>query len=177
MMAYKILSYRELYAPPDVETAITTYNANCGPAALAAILRQPLAAVPALMPEFRQRGYTNPSMMLAACTRANCRVSTLRQGPEQRWPSYGLGFIQWHGPWLAPGVPIGAAYRHTHWVGVAHTQEYGRMLYDINAWDSHDQRGDWVPLAWWGKEIAPAIRDTIPKASGGWSLRWACEVD
>jgi hypothetical protein len=170
------MRYRDLYTPPDVEEAIDTWNASCGPAALGAILRRPLSSVAELIPEFRQRGYMNPSQMLAALARACCAVPKTMRGEGKPWPSYGLGFIQWHGPWLNPAIPIAAAYRHTHWIGIAETVEYGRMIYDINALDTNNQCGAWVPVNWWSTTIIPEITATIPRATGDWHVRWSCEV-
>ncbi len=166
----------QLYCPPDVDAAHTTWGANCGPAALAAILHLPLRAVPALSPEFAARGYLNPSTMLVALARAGHHVLRQARGAGNPWPLYGLGFVQWHGPWLAPGVPLGAAYRHTHWIGIAQTTEHGTMVYDINTWQASGHRGAWVPLPWWEQEVVPAITAEVPRATGDWHLRWSCAV-
>jgi hypothetical protein len=175
-MTLTLLAYYDLYTPPDVEQAILAWDANCGPAALAAILRQPLAAVRSLLAGFPRRGYMNPTQMLAALELAHCTVSHVQRGVGQPWPSYGLGFVQWHGPWMDPGRPVAAAYRRTHWIGLAETSTYGRMVYDINCWDINDQRGDWVPVAWWEQEIVPMITAEISRATCDWHLRWTCAV-
>lgn len=176
-MALTTTSSHTLYHPPDVQQAVLAWDASCGPAALAAILRKPLAQVRPLMPEFQGRGYCNPTHMLAALARAFCQVPKQHRGAGQPWPTYGLGFVQWHGPWLAPGVPVGAAYRHTHWIGIVDAPPMGTLVYDINAWDTHRQQyGDWLPLKWWEKELVPAITAEVPRATGDWHIRWSCQV-
>ena len=55
----------------------------------------------------------------------------------------GINRIQWEGPWLKPGVPPAAAYKHTHWV--AHWA--GWVL--CTAVESYR----WVPVAWWAEVL------------------------
>jgi len=155
-----------LYCPSDVEAAYQEWGANCGPAALAAVLGVPLARVRRLFPEFARKPWVNPSTMWTALSLARRPARKL----GQQWPAYGLCHIQWEGPWLSPGVPIGAAYRHTHWIGAA-TSPAGRpMIYDINA-------DAWLTMASWEQEVVSLITEMMPRATGGWHIRWSCAVE
>jgi hypothetical protein len=173
-----MFKYEDLYAPSDVEEAHKNFGANCGPCALAAILGVLVRRVRRVFPEFDRKPWVTPSTMWTAIRLAG--HTAIKRGSQ--WPTYGLAVIQWHGPWIEPGGPGRAAYRYTHWVAVAETVEYGRMVYDVNVrreWDQgpeSDQRGAWVPLTWWDEEIAPRIMASIPRASGDWSLRWTCDL-
>ncbi len=51
-----MLTYAQLYHPPDVEAAHAVYGANCGPCALAAVLQRPVMAMRPLLDGFEQRG-------------------------------------------------------------------------------------------------------------------------
>jgi hypothetical protein len=166
-----MLPYNRLYHPRDVQSAYENFGANCGPCALAAALRVPVARVRRLFPDFAQKPWVNPSVMWTAIALAGRKARKC----GQEWPSYGLAFIQWDGPWTNRGVPPTVAYRYTHWVAVAETCDYGRMLYDVNASTTEDAAGGWVPFSWWRDEVAPAIIASIPRAINWW-IRWSCEV-
>lgn len=153
-----------LYEPNDVDEAHAEWKCNCGPAALAAVLRVPCQSVRPLFPLFPGRAWCNPTDMQIALglTRAvwkKCRPPAA--------PTYGLCFLQITGPWTQPGVPVAAAYRHTHWVGVAQ-QPACRMVYDVNG-------GQWTPRPWWETNILAEIIKATPRATG-WRLRAAIEV-
>lgn len=182
-----MLTYDQLYHPPDVEEASQTWKANCGPGALAAVLQRPVMSLRARLPGFERRGFCNPSHLLRVLDSLDVRIITHNAAqiahaietsvqPEQEPSLYGLLFLQWTGPWCNPGVPVAAQYRYTHWVGTASTQDHGQMYYDINAWREDDQRGAWVPTSWWEHEILPAITCTIKRADGGYYVRTALEV-
>jgi hypothetical protein len=151
------------YAPPDVDEAVAAYNATCGPAALAAIVQQPLMRLRTLFPGFPRKCWVNPTAMMAALDRLNAPF----ENRKRAWPTYGLAFLQWDGPWLAPGIPVGAAYKHTHWIAVV--QDVARMIYDINA-------DGWLPGPEWEQRIVPAILAEEPEASGTYFVRWSCQV-
>ncbi len=82
-------------------------------------------------------------------------------------PEIGLIFVQWNGPWLKPGVPIGAAYRNTHTFAVC-----GSGAYDVNV-------GHWIAFSDWidpingvGVEIAKQVK----RCDGTWSIRAVIEI-
>lgn len=166
---------RDLYAPPDVEEAHAAWGANCGPAALAAVLRRPVMTMSPFLGAFRARQYMNPTHMREALTCAAARYVVVRS-PHAAWPSHGLGFVQWTGPWCQPGVPVTAAYRQTHWIGVAQTDDCEIMVYDVNASAPGGALGGWVTKRYWQLQIRPTITATIPRADGGWYIRWICQV-
>ena len=164
--------YATLVAPADTDDTSATWGANCGPCALAAALGVPVARVQGLFPDFAHKPWVNPSTMWTALAMAGCSAS--KRG--EQWPSYGLAFVQWHGPWLNAGVPVTVAYQYTHWIAVAQTVEYDRVIYDINATAAHDFMGAWVPFPWWEQEVVSQILATVPRASGAWTLRWTCDL-
>ena len=183
------LRYADLYHPPDVEEAYATFGANCGPASLAAILQRSVMSLRPFLGNFERRGTTTPRHLLAALHAVGLERTAVTLHTRQRqvaglghaapsaWPRlYGLAFVQWTGPWCATGVPVAAAYRRTHWVGTALTQEYGQMLYDINAWGHEASQGAWLTRACWEDRILTAITRAIPRADGGYYVRTALEV-
>ena len=149
----------QLYVPPDVDEAYELWGANCGPGALAAIAGRPLSAVRALFPHYPRTAYANPTHLKAALTAAGLSWGLT----GTRMPSRGLAFLQIGGPWCAPGVPIGAAYRKTHWVAV----DRG-LVYDANA-------PEWLTPADWEADIMARILAQYPQADG-WSVRTGIEV-
>lgn len=171
-----LLTASKLYTPPDVEEAHEMFGANCGPAACAAVLRRPVMTILPFLGAFRTRQYMNPTHMREALTCAAARYAVVRDPTNAPWPFYGLGFVQWTGPWCQPGVPVRAAYRQTHWIGVAQTEDCGMMLYDVNADAPDGAMGSWVAKRAWQLQILPTITATIPRAYGGWYIRWICQV-
>lgn len=153
-----------LYVPPDLDAAYEEWGCNCGPASLAALAYKTCAEIRPLFPGFEQRRYANPTHLLAAMRElfAGCGYAK-----KDERPNTGLLFIQWGGPWCAPGVPVGAAYRHTHWIAVM-----GEAVFDCNA-------GHWVTRETWERPedgVAAWIISHNPKADGTWFVRSALEV-
>lgn len=90
------------------------------------------------------------------------------------WPRWGLCRIQLEGPWTQPGVPIRARYRQTHWVGAA-TKTAGDVgVFDVNALANGS---GWCALADWTSVIVPHLTADIKRASGGWHITHAIEVE
>ncbi|HEY1189889.1 MAG TPA: hypothetical protein VGE74_19725 [Gemmata sp.] len=154
----------ELYNPSDVYAAHVLWGANCGPAALAAVLGRELSGVRELFPRFPDKPWCNPTQMKAAIDAAGVPWSVLNRQFNPRSPKPVLAFLQIEGPWCAPGVPIGAAYRHTHWVGLS-----GPMVYDVNF-------AEWLTSVDWATEIMPLILAGT-KGATGWSVRTRIELD
>jgi hypothetical protein len=168
---------RPLTIPPaltfslsDLEAAWESWECNCGPAALAAVLGITLDKAHETIPRFDERHYTNPTMMLQAVRtlKADYRAWA-NQGRAVDWPTYGLARIQWAGPWTNPGVPIAARYRHSHWVGVA-TSPTSRGIFDVNC-------GMWTSFDAWKSILVPRIlAENEPKTSGEWWVTNAIEI-
>lgn len=148
------------YPPPaDLPEAIEGWGANCGPAAIAALLGLTLAAVRPHLAGFENRGYMNPT---------HVKVSLRALGHEprltpalDRWPVTGLAFVQWGGPWRV----VAEAYRHTHWIAVKDD-----WVYDVNG-------NQWAPRWWWEKEIAPLLARLRPERNGTWYVRTGYSVE
>jgi hypothetical protein len=149
---------------------------NCGPASIAAVTEFRLDELRPLLGDFERKRYTNPTLMwkilanleveFAVDFAPGCGVA------REMWPTFGLARVQWEGPWTAPGVPIRARYRHTHWVGVD-SRLSPRAIFDINAMES----GGWVSEAIWIDVLVPwIIAHCAPRATGGWHLTHAVEI-
>ncbi len=141
---------------------------NCGPGALCAVADlRPEEALPYLR-GFDRKHYTNPSMMQEALHKLKIpfqRVYECLGHGEARnpvYPFFGLVRIQWAGPWTAPGVPVRARYRHTHWVA---WDNVSFQVFDINAMCA----GGWIDLFEWRDQLVPwLLREVEPKAAGHW---------
>ncbi len=169
-----------LYAAPpfDREDCIAA-DWNCGPAAIAAVVRLTPAELESHLGTFRSKGYTNPTLMFAILRSLGIGWRTIDKGC---WPSYGLVRIQWHGPWMNPGVPIAARYRKTHWVGcrsrlvpsprrdVPQDEQVRteRQIFDVNCIGV----GGWVPEAEWKDQVVPWLVPQF-KELKGWDGRWS----
>lgn len=158
---------RRYYVPTDLDAAYEAWGCNCGPAALAALLGVECEAVRALFPGFEKRRYVNPTHMLQALLQLPGRADGTINSRNPQRPEFGLLFVQWGGPWLKPGVPIGAAYRHTHWIAVD-----GEAVFDVNA-DTWVSRQDWEDPQ---SGVAAWIMSHVPRCDGTWSVRTAISV-
>lgn len=175
----------DLTAPPNVlftaeelERAWVEWSCNCGPSALAVATRKHIDAIRGRIPKFDERYYTNPTMMVGALRSFGVEFRWTRDAERAiEWPKNGLARIQWGGPWTAPGVPIPARYRHSHWVAVATIDGMatlagspGRGIWDVNC-------PHWISFENWKDVLVPEIlRNCEPKASGEWWVTDAIEV-
>jgi len=162
----------------DMCRANEEWGANCGPGAIAAICGLTLDELRPHLGDFEEKGYTNPTLMFEILERigAQIRVRSIAANLKTplTWPDYGLVRIQWEGPWCAPGVPMAARYRHTHWIGAN-----GRNPRNIGIWDVNCMNNGtgWVSLENWRAIAVPHIlRACVPRADGGWHLTHAIEV-
>lgn len=156
------------FTAADAERAYAEWGCNCGPAALAAILRRPLEDARRWLVGFDAKRYTNPSMMLDALDASGARWRRVG-GP---WPLYGLVRVQWEGPWTQPGVPMRARYRYTHWIGAATVKgEVG--VFDVNCMANGS---GWTKREHWEEDIVPAITALYKRASGAWHPTHVLEV-
>ena len=157
---------RLLYSPVDTDDAWRGWKANCGPAAFAAVTRNPVGNVRSLFPLFPCKPWVNPTHMMGAMNEAGIRYEICKKdGTGQAYtPRYGLCFLQWDGPWIDQG--INAAYRHTHWLGFC--RHKNPMVYDVNV-------KEWISSDDWEKHIYPLFVREKPQITGWW-IRWACEV-
>lgn len=154
----------------DAQRAAYGWGANCGPGAIAAALHLTLDQLRPHLGDFERKGYTSPSMMFAVLRRLGVAYAT-RVG-RVSWPDYGLVRVQWEGPWMAPGVPMAARYRHTHWVASRRVVDV-EQIFDINAMVV----GGWIALAEWAGDLVPwLLRQCERKADGRWHLTHALEI-
>ncbi len=149
----------DLYTPPDILEVYESWKASCGPVALAAILSRPVMECRHLFPGYK--GYVNPSMMTNALRLAG--VKYRQHGGITG--KQALLFIQIEGPWEAPGVPIAAAYKHTHWVANVGPPP---MVFDVNL-------GGWEHGHLWEELAMERIVESHKRATG-WRVRLGIEV-
>ena len=170
----------------DLDRANADWQCSCGPAALAAICGMTLDEVkPHFQPAFP--GWTTPTRMLEALRRSGriWRQRAIRDVATGNppWPRHGLARIQWEGPWTQPGASPRWAYTHTHWVGAGplYTAEGEPIAGETCVWDVNQLGGvamdGWAPLAWWAARTAPRLTRDIPRATGGWHITHAIEVE
>lgn len=157
----------------DAETACSQWGANCGPGALAGALGLTLEEVRSHIPDFERKGYTSPAMMNSALR--SLGVGWRKIG--KAWPNYGLVRIQWHGPWMAQGVPYRERYRHSHWIAIDLQDAMvrkGRLsaaVFDINAMNE----GGWIPYTEWTDVLLPWLHEGSDW-NGAWSIMCAIEL-
>lgn len=168
--------------------AAETWGANCGPLALAAVMGLTPDGVRPHMGDFERKGYTNPTLMLAALDSLGVVYAKSALGDRAGgarctylgWPWYGLARIQWEGPWTKPGVPMRARYRYTHWVGVATKAINDVVIFDCNAMGCPtpaEPCDGWTTAQAWARIIVPAILAAgYPRADGQWHITHAIEV-
>lgn len=166
-----------LFTLEDVVKASDEWGANCGPAALAAVLGLTLAEVRPHLGDFERKGYMNPTLMFQALRSTGARwqrlacpiepqAAVLAADPPAYLPDHGLCRVQWEGPWTAPGVPMAARYRHTHWTGARHALG-GVEIFDVNAMCV----GGWIGFEEWRDQLVPwLLSECHPKAYGAWHL-------
>jgi hypothetical protein len=160
------------FTAADAERASAEWGANCGPGAIAAICGLTLDELRPHLGDFEAKGYTNPTLMFDTLNRLGVKWRMVRG--EKRWPDYGLVRVQWEGPWTAPGVPMKARYRYTHWVGVCKRAPNDIGIFDINAIGNGS---GWVALSIWAATLVPwLLKEAVPRASGGWHLATVIEV-
>lgn len=156
-----------LFCPSDVDEANALWSATCGPIACAALLGVPVAQVRSAFPSFPARPWCSPTQMLEALSAVGRRGVLQQHKAGDRAFVDGLAYIQWSGPWTAPGAPVRFAYRHTHWVAVARS---GCMIYDAN----FDR---WMSASWWAERVPPMLLEDVPRADGGWWIRSTVRIE
>jgi hypothetical protein len=159
----------------DAERAWREWGCNCGPSAIAAMLRLTLDEVRPYLGEFEQKKYTNPQLMywILDYLKAAGHGRAWRLVPASRWPTWGLVRVQWEGPWTAASAPWRAKCRYTHWIGAATAGE-ARGVWDVNCLNNTT---GWVSFAEWQRVIVPAITDQMPKANGLWHPTHVLEIE
>lgn len=153
----------------DAKRAHKDWGANCGPGALAVVAGLSLDQVRPYLGDFESKGYTNPTLMFDSLRRIGLSWQSVKPAA---WPTFGLVRIQWEGPWMEPGVPLRARYRHTHWVaGARRNGEIG--VFDINCMNNGT---GWVSLEEWSRVVAPyLIQYSCKRGNGRWSVTHSLE--
>jgi len=147
----------QLYTPPDLDEAVKLWNANCGPASLAAALRCPLSAVREFFPRFPGKPWTNPTHMLTAIRLSKHEPQltqfSRRTKRGRSCPTHGVMFLQFSSPEI-DASHILTQYKKTHWIATEGESGGDRpyAIYDINA-------GTWIPPLHWEEEIWPRFQE------------------
>lgn len=148
----------------DAQRAHDEWGCNCGPGALAGLLGCTLDQIRPWMGDFESKRYTNPTLMFSILRSLGMRWTNR----GQLWPSVGLARIQWHGPWMAEGVPVQARYRHTHWVATAGCGIFEPFaIFDINCINNGT---GWVSFDEWQSVLVPWLTRHTNRADGKWSI-------
>lgn len=145
-------------APHDVHVARAAFGANCGPAALAAILSLGVCDVMQLFPQFPERPTTAPRQMRRALEVCGLHVKNIEE-----FPKFGLALVAAEGPWSRWKRATGWTLRYTHWVAVR-----GQEVYDIN-------EAGWSSMESWSVSAASNFQGEWPKMSG-WCVRLGLEI-
>ena len=162
-----------LIAPAGLQEAIAEWNANCGPAALAATLGVSMAAVRDFFPRFPAKPWCNPTHMVEAIRLAGRKYALTpychRIGRGRACPAHGVAFLQFSSPEI-DAMPVLAQYKKTHWVATFNEHGYDRpsVIYDINA-------GGWVSANDWHAHLWPRFQEATG-ATTFW-CRSAYEID
>jgi hypothetical protein len=158
----------------EADKAHKEWGFSCGPASVAAICGLTLEELRPHLGDFEQKRFTNPTLMYSIL---NSLGKPWSDRKPLDWPTWGIVRIQWHGPWMADGVPIKARYRHTHWVGAARVS--ARIDARIGVWDVNVQDEGytgWSTLEDWKIIVPPAVAKYTPRADGTWSITHSIEV-
>lgn len=157
----------------DAQKAGDEWRFNCGPSALCAVLHKTPEEIRPHLLDFESKGYTNPTLMIDILRALKVPHQVVYRNqfpgalPAIKW---GLMRVQFAGPWTAPGVPIQARYRHTHWVAC---RDLNEAVFDVNAMCV----GGWLPWKEWSQQLIPwLIKQCYPKADGNWWATHAIEV-
>jgi len=159
----------------EAEQAYKGWRFNCGPGAIAAVVRLKPDELRHHLGDFERKGYTNPTLMFQILRSLGVGWRTLDRGV---WPAYGLVRIQWHGPWMNEGVPIQARYRHTHWVAHRDRPDIKIIggyheVFDINCVGV----GGWISREEWKLAFVPWLLPQVePKCDGNWSMTHCLEI-
>jgi hypothetical protein len=150
----------------EVCSANETWGANCGPIALAAMTNKSLSEIRPYLGAFETKRCMSPTDMLNALSRLG-----MRWIPGNGWPTYGLAWVQWEGPWSGPKVPARVGYRYSHWVGSS-THQGKSIIFDINCLEV----GGWVFADCWSDVVVPYILQDYPRANGKWHISRSIEL-
>lgn len=151
----------------EAQSAVDSWGFNCGPGALCAVLGYTPDELRPHLGDFEQRGYMNAPMVMETLDRLKVRYRTMRDG----WPQFGLCRVQWEGPWLDPGVPMAARYRHTHWIAAENAVD-GLRIFDVNAVCA----GGWMPYEEWSGQLVPWLLSDHKRANRRWHLTHRIEL-
>jgi hypothetical protein len=165
-----------LFTELDADAAHEEWGCNCGPTALAAIMRMTLDDVRPHLGDFEKRRYLNPTMMQQALVRIGARFRVVELPPRDRglaFPAYGLARIQFDGPWMSKGANPKWRYMHTHWVG-AERSSASVHIFDVNALENGT---GWTSLYDWSSRVAPQLIASHERATGSWHVTDRIEIE
>lgn len=159
---------RQAFSEDDANRAYEEWGCNCGPGALAACLGWTLDEVRPHLATFDAKRYlSGPAMGVAIASTGHRYFATLLDNDTNGFPTHGLALIQFHGPWLNPGVPYAARLKATHWI--ASKWNLGNhYIFDIN--------GGWLAFDEWNRDLVPQLVEATKRATGEWSVDRSWEV-
>ena len=147
------------FSQDELEQANKDWGCNCGPSALAFALQCSLDEVRALIPGFKDKRFTSPSMMKSALRGHAFTECRELDRYAMFAPEIALVRVQFTGPWTKEGANPKWAYHHTHWIAAWEYRNY-QLVFDCNGGE-HLFRD-------WELEIVSQITKTISRADGDW---------
>lgn len=191
------MSMTSLQAPTLQVLTLAELDANpwatCGQAALAALLRKPLAEVRHAFPSHRGGAtFTNARMMETALIILRQRFTP--HGYDEpgftarRWPERGLALVQFVGSWSTLHARHPAQLQRTHWIAIEPAADAESWpspidfphprIFDVNLVElGGAYRDGWAPDVFWEAHVASAIARAFGrKATGEFWIRHAIEV-
>jgi hypothetical protein len=104
--------------------------------------------------------------MITVVSERNAPIYSSFSLKTDAFPTNGLARIQFEGPWCKPGVPLAAAYKHTHWVGSLVENDTTPWIFDVNS--------GWTTYGTWRDMTMPDLTSDIKRATGKWHVthRW-----
>jgi hypothetical protein len=114
----------------------------------------------------------NPTDMRAAIDRVGARIDLDNSDQTLdaiEYPKHGLCLIQFSGPWITDkSQNFGWAAKHTHWIASKKNDE-GHWIFDCNMLS-------WQSLAYWDREVLPALVCSDTMRSGDFWLKHSWEL-
>jgi uncharacterized protein (DUF433 family) len=145
----------------EQRSAYEALGSNCGPGAIAGTCGVTPREVLRHMPDFDVFRHTREWMLETALDALG--VSWEHEEPDVM--RYGIARVLWGGPWTVSSNRFDAL-AHSHWVGMARSEEAGVWLFDINA----IAKGGWLPLDEWESSLVPHLMEA---EALGWDGTWS----
>ena len=162
----------------DADRAYDEWGANCGPGALAAIMKMTLDEVRPYLVGFDAKHYTNPTMMMGrsrAFALAGTPTRNYSPPVERHGTGHATGCVASNGKGHGRSPACRCAPIPLHALEgsyAANNENVG--VFDVNCMNNGS---GWCSLKNWSDVIAPHLIAQYKRASGGWHLTHAIEIE